>query len=143
MADVSNFAPMKLERILEESQSEMRKVNRGNAAPLSRQRKSKDKADAKGQNLAGMSFNFEHTGSAATRAIPHKTSRDSAPQPKTQQVASNNFKGCSPPPPSGKGTASAAQGVGCVQGISSIGSVQGVGSSCTVWGGKAQVSRFV
>ena len=72
MADVSNFAPMKLERILEESENEVRKVGRSNVShnaaschtSLSRQRKSKNEADANGQSLAGMSFTFELGGNA-------------------------------------------------------------------------------
>ena len=72
-----------------------------------------------------------HTGA---NAIPQKTSRG-ASQAKAQ-LHESYFKGCSPPPPPGKGTISAVQG---------IGSVQGIRSSCTVWGGnvtsKAQVKR--
>jgi hypothetical protein len=60
IADVSNFAPMKLERILEEDKTQVLKSDQCNTAPLSRKRKSQDKSqEKKGDSLQGMSFTFE------------------------------------------------------------------------------------
>ena len=60
IADVSNFAPMKLERILEENKTQVRKSDQCNTAPLSRKRKSQDKSQGKkGDSQQGMSFTFE------------------------------------------------------------------------------------